>query len=135
MKAIATSALLALACGSGAKTKNVPTYVARYVTCHDGDTCTFDIDLENETKLLGFNLTRRTMTTLRAVVRFCGVNAPELDTPAGPASLKAIAEWLQLAKEIRLDVFGQEKYGRVLARVWADGSDINARLLEQKLAV
>src|SRR3954469_14460073 len=137
MKVLVASAVVAMACGWPAtKTVKGPTtYVARYVTCHDGDTCTFDIDLENETKALGLNITRRTMTTMRAPVRFCGVDAPELAAPGGPASLNAVNARLQSAKNITLDVFGYEKYGRILARVWADDVNLNAKLLEQQLAV
>ncbi len=138
MKTLIGSAVLTMACATPDIQQLVtktPGYVSQYIACHDGDTCTFSLTLEDEMKDVGLNITRRTSTLYRTPVRLCGINAPELDTPAGPAAKKALTAWLSAAKEVTVETFGLDKYGRVLGRIYADGVNLNERLIKESFAV
>ena len=98
-------------------------YRASLVRVKDGDTAVFDIRL-------GFNL------TLREPVRFEGIDTPEIRGASKVVGLDVsswVRTWLETAERIVI-VTGEDcerdKYGRVLARVWADGLDLTAILLE-----
>jgi endonuclease YncB( thermonuclease family) len=100
---------------------------ATVVKVHDGDTLTVVADL-------GWRI------SLKTSVRLFGVNAPELDTPAGQASLNFVYALVQPGDEVTLvshKLLGAtEKYGRVLASVTlSDGRDLSTLLLQNDYAV
>lgn len=83
-------------------------YNATLLEVHDGDTATFDVDL-------GFSIHSH------HAIRFAGINAPELATPAGKVALVWIMQWfadnpgpyvLRTNKSRET-----EKYGRYLATI------------------
>lgn len=89
------------------------TYSAWLISIHDGDTLHCGIDLGCD---IALNMT----------IRFYGINAPELPTPAGKASLAWVQNWfhtncpdnkfvLVTAKD------SKEKYGRYLGTIYANG--------------
>jgi len=89
------------------------TYGAWLIDIHDGDTLHCGVDLGCE---VAINMT----------LRFYGVNAPELNTAAGKASLAWVRNWfstecpsgkfvLQTHKDAK------EKYGRYLGTIFAVG--------------
>jgi len=135
-----TSAILMMACGQVPDITKLriapatPGFSTRYLTCHDGDTCSMILILEDEEKTLDFGIERQTITKLTASVRLCGIDTPELPTAKGVAAKTAINSWLQPAKVVTVETFGLDKYGRVLGRVWADGVDVNKRLLAEGFA-
>jgi endonuclease YncB( thermonuclease family) len=76
---------------------------------HDGDTITVDIDL-------GLSLTRRDLK-----IRFFGINAPEVATPAGKAALAFLKTLIAVGDEVVLDSHSWDKYGnRLDGDVWAN---------------
>lgn len=58
-------------------------------------------------------------------VRFAEIDAPELAQPFGRESQKHL-EALILHKEVDLKIQTRDRYGRVVARVYLDGRDINS---------
>lgn len=110
-------------------------HAAQYVSCHDGDTCTLIVTLEDTDTDLGLGLRRISKTTLRASARLCGLDAPELATAQGPPVARQLNAWLQGARQVQVTMHGYDKYGRLLVRVYADGADLNKRLLDMHLAV
>lgn len=102
-------------------------YAATLGEVHDGDTMHFTVDL-------GFGIESN------HPIRLDGVNAPELATPAGKASLAWVQAWFtQHPGPYVLNTkknHETEKYGRYLARVTAaDGSVLNDDLLSAGQAV
>jgi micrococcal nuclease len=75
------------------------------------------------------------------VVRYIGVNTPELHGPGaaeehGGRAAKAVNERLVAGKRLELafDVQHRDRHGRLLAYVYADGEHVNALLVEQGYA-
>ncbi|MCL2157050.1 MAG: thermonuclease family protein [Methanobrevibacter sp.] len=69
-------------------------------------------------------------------IRLWGVDTPELKTAKGK-SVKKVVEKKLLGKKVTLDVDNKkrtDKYGRVLAKVYLKGKDINKWLLTKKYA-
>lgn len=63
-------------------------------------------------------------------VRFHAVDAPELSQPWGREARDALARRLPMGREVQLEVTDQsDGYGRMVARVVADGADLNAWLV------
>lgn len=62
-------------------------------------------------------------------VRLHAVDAPEHDQPHGTASRRALAR-LALRKSVGVEPFEQDRYDRMVARLWIDGLDVNAELLK-----
>lgn len=101
-------------------------YKAFVTDVHDGDTCTVDIDL-------GFGVWLKNQK-----LRFYGINTPELrgtDKEAGEKA-REFVKTLILGKEIVLETQKDknEKYGRWLATIWLDGTNINKKLIEEGYA-
>ena len=72
------------------------------------------------------------------VVRYIGMNTPELHHPEkgeepGSRAAKALNETLLKGKRLELvfDVQSRDRYGRLLAYVYANGEHVNAALVEQ----
>lgn len=94
------------------------TYRAKVISIYDGDTITVDIDL-------GFHMTRH-----QEKLRLYGVDTPEIRGPERPEGLKAkafakmhIPEGSDILLTTLKDKTG--KFGRLLAIVWPQGSDIS----------
>jgi len=69
-------------------------------------------------------------------IRLWGVDTPELKTSKGK-SIKSTVNNLLLGKKVTLDIDGKkkhDKYGRLLAKVYLSGKDINKWLLTKKYA-
>lgn len=84
----------------------------RLVAVHDGDSYTAELDLK---PLLGH------AAVMQAKVRALGINAAELATPDGPADRNLAVMFFFDANgpvSVTLEVFGRDKYGRVLAEAW-----------------
>lgn len=58
-------------------------------------------------------------------VRLAGIDAPERGQPFGSVSQIALAKRVA-EREVRLVVRGRDRYGRLLARVYMNGVDVNA---------
>lgn len=58
-------------------------------------------------------------------VRLVDIDAPERSQPFGAASRRALAERVA-GREVRVVERGRDTFGRVLGRVFVDGSDVNA---------
>lgn len=74
------------------------------------------------------------------VVRLIGIDCPEVSktkgVPSQPYSRKA-TKYLKRRvdkKNLELKSFGRDRYGRLLAEVWANGQNINLALISQGLA-
>ena len=70
-------------------------------------------------------------------VRLIGIDAPERDQAGADRSLAEAARLMPVGAEVRLelDVEARDRYGRLLAYVWRDGTLINWRLVRDGLAV
>ena len=89
--------------------------LARVVSVHDGDTLTVLVDRK------------------QVKVRLTDIDAPELGQPFGKNSRQSLAE-LCFGKTASLDVRGQDRYKRTIARVTCDGLDANAEQVRRGYA-
>jgi endonuclease YncB( thermonuclease family) len=85
------------------------------VSVHDGDTITVLVDRK------------------QVKVRLTDIDAPELGQPFGKNSRQSLAE-LCFGKTASLDVRGQDRYKRTIARVTCDGLDVNAEQVRRGYA-
>ncbi len=101
-------------------------YKAHVVRVYDADTVTVDIDLGLHAGLSGETL------------RLYGIDAPELRGTERPSGLLArdYLRELVLDKDVTIQTFKDDKgkYGRWLARIWLNGIDVNAHLVERGYA-
>jgi endonuclease YncB( thermonuclease family) len=63
-------------------------------------------------------------------VRLHAIDAPERGQPWGDAARRALSS-LAFGHDIELEPIEQDRYDRQVARVWLDGSDLNAELLRR----
>jgi micrococcal nuclease len=95
----------------------------QYVRCHDGDTCTVNID--HLPDIFGARLS----------IRLAGLDTPELhgkcakETHLALQAKRFTTSMLSNAKVIGLTDIHRDKYFRVLATVMADGVDVNHTLI------
>jgi endonuclease YncB( thermonuclease family) len=61
-------------------------------------------------------------------VRFHAIDAPESGQPHGKAAKAALAD-LIFGKAVEVEPYEQDRYDRLVARVWIDGVDVNAEML------
>jgi micrococcal nuclease len=61
-------------------------------------------------------------------VRFHAIDAPESGQPHGKAAKAALAD-LIFGKAVEVEPHEQDRYDRLVARVWIDGVDVNAEML------
>jgi len=76
------------------------------------------------------------ISTTKKSIRLWGVDTPELSTAKGRA-IKIHVNKLLLGKKVTLDIDNKkkhDKYGRILAKVYLNGKDINKWLLNKKYA-
>ena len=66
-------------------------------------------------------------------VRLHAIDAPERDQPQGAAS-KAALSTLVYGKVVNVEPIEQDRYDRLVARLWLDGQDVNAEMLKQGAA-
>jgi endonuclease YncB( thermonuclease family) len=88
---------------------------ARVVSVHDGDTLTVVIE-------------RREVR-----VRLADIDAPEIGQPFGSRSRQSLAE-LCFGRPAALDIRGQDRYQRAIARVTCGGTDANAEQVRRGYA-
>ena len=86
-----------------------PPFEAKVVAVYDGDT-----------------ITVRTDETIK--IRLDGIDAPELKQPFGQASKQAMSG-LVFGKTITVKPKSKDRYGRTLARLEADGIDVNLQMV------
>lgn len=91
-------------------------YNAQCLSVHDGDTITVDIDL-------GLNMVKK-----KESLRLFGINAPEVNKPESKEAGKKATDFLKglvLGKPIVIETIKdkQEKYGRLLAKIYVPMSD------------
>jgi micrococcal nuclease len=111
----------------GAEAEYVYYYKGQVLKVVDGDTVDVDIDL-------GFDVHFKTR------LRLYGVNTPELSSKNPDERKKAddaknfLKELIE-GKEIEIQSFKQEKYGRYLAKIFINNVDVNQKLIEEGFAV
>jgi endonuclease YncB( thermonuclease family) len=62
-------------------------------------------------------------------IRFHAIDAPESGQPSGQAAKAALSQ-LIFGKAVEVEPFAQDRYDRMVARVWLDGQDINAAMIK-----
>ena len=62
-------------------------------------------------------------------IRFHAIDAPESGQPHGKAAKAALSE-LIYGKAVEVEPYEQDRYDRLVARVWLDGQDINAEMIK-----
>jgi endonuclease YncB( thermonuclease family) len=62
-------------------------------------------------------------------IRFHAIDAPESGQPNGKAARTALSQ-LIFGKAVEVEPFEQDRYDRLVARVWLDGQDINAEMIK-----
>ncbi len=73
---------------------------------------------------------REDKTQSKRKLRLLGIDAPELCQAGGVASREALRQEVQ-GRRLRVIVHFQDKYGRDLAHVDAEGHDVSARMVRQ----
>ena len=81
----------------------------------------------------GDTLTLVTADQQRHTVRLAGIDAPERNQPFGQESRSHLAA-LALNKPATVESHKQDRYGRLVAKVVVDGTDINLALIRSGLA-
>ncbi len=66
-------------------------------------------------------------------VRLHAIDAPERDQPHGAASKKALST-LVFGRTVAVEPFEQDRYDRLVARLWLDDLDVNAEMIKQGAA-
>lgn len=104
--------LLSLLCPQAA----AETLEGRVLSVHDGDTLT----------LLTFR-----GETLK--IRLAQIDAPEIDQPYGQQSRQSLADMVN-HRSVRVEVETQDKYGRTVGTVYADGRDTSREQIRRGMA-
>lgn len=95
-------------------------YKCELVRHLDGDTVELDVDL-------GMRI------WIRLICRLYGINAPEMDTPAGPLVLERLKKFQ--VDQCRTHKDRKDKYGRMLVELFAGGLNVNRVLFDEGLVV
>ncbi len=66
-------------------------------------------------------------------VRLHALDAPERDQPHGAASKQALSK-LVYGKSVQVEPFEQDRYDRLVARLWLGDVDVNAEMIKQGAA-
>jgi micrococcal nuclease len=111
-------------------------YKCRILKVIDGDTVDAEVDL-------GFRV------KMQMRFRLAGIDAPEMDTPAGKIARQQLIAWMsdsfgslvlnelrvKTEKEVRTEKEKQEKYGRYLGTFFdATGASINQKMIDGNYA-
>ena len=107
--------LLALSLGHAAQGANDAVLPGTVVGVVDGDTA--DIRLQS-------GMIR---------VRLHAIDAPERDQPHGAASKQALSK-LVYGKQVNVEPIEQDRYDRLVARLWLEELDVNAEMVKQGAA-
>ena len=107
--------ILALSLGHVSQAADDPVLPGTVVGVVDGDTA--DIRLQS-------GMVR---------VRLHAIDAPERDQPHGAASKQALSK-LVYGKQVNVEPIEQDRYDRLVARLWLDGLDVNAEMIKQGAA-
>lgn len=107
------AATLIAQAGGGARAENAVSFQARVVGITDGDSLTVLDELNQQHK-----------------VRLAEIDAPERGQPWGDRSRQALSA-LVFSKTVSVQQTDTDRYGRVVARVFADGRDVNRTMVEQ----
>lgn len=107
--------LVALALGTAVRAEDAAVLPGVVVGVIDGDTV--DVRLQS-------GMVR---------VRLHAVDAPERDQPHGAASRQMLAT-LVFRRNVDLQPIEQDRYDRLVARLWLDGLDVNAEMIRQGAA-
>ncbi|WP_434777746.1 thermonuclease family protein [Neisseria sp. Ec49-e6-T10] len=81
----------------------------------------------------GDTVTVLTQEQQKIKVRMAYIDAPEQKQAFGQKSKQFLNHKLY-GKEVQLETFGQDRYGRTLARVWSESEDINLTMIQEGLA-
>ena len=98
-------------------------YRARLIRVVDADTVDLDLDL-------GFQLERR-----GGRYRLARIDAPELNTDAGKAARQVLTDRLQAAVSVLVVTSKADSFGRWLAELYADGTNVSDWLVASGHAV
>jgi endonuclease YncB( thermonuclease family) len=90
--------------------------VGRVVSVHDGDTITILTPSHEQVK-----------------IRLHGIDAPESGMPYGQASKRALSNMV-FGREVVLESYGTDRYGRCIGEVFVDGADINRQMIRSGYA-
>ena len=66
-------------------------------------------------------------------VRLHGIDAPERDQAYGKVAKRELSQ-LVYRKDVELEPIEQDRYDRLVARLWVDGLDVNAELVKRGAA-
>ncbi|HET7202589.1 MAG TPA: thermonuclease family protein [Steroidobacteraceae bacterium] len=66
-------------------------------------------------------------------IRFHAIDAPESGQPYGQAAKQALST-LIFGRQVEVEPFEQDRYDRLVARVWLDRLDVNAELVKRGYA-
>jgi endonuclease YncB( thermonuclease family) len=102
--------------GGGARAESAVSFRARVVGVTDGDSITV-LDAQNQ----------------QHRVRLAEIDAPERGQPWGDRSRQALSA-LVFGKTVSVQQTDTDRYGRVVARIFADGQDVNRTMVEQGAA-
>lgn len=102
--------------GKGVSSFVVREYTGKAFAVYDGDT--FKLKLADGSVLK---------------VRMYGIDAPEKKQDFGRVSQRKLSELIE-NKEVLLKVYSEDKYGRKVSKVFADGVDVNGEMLKSGLA-
>ena len=123
----------------------VRSYTAVFHSCFDGDTCYFDFHLSAS---VGLGISLGAVMPKQGL-RLCDIDAPEISggtvetKAAAKVARDTLSKWLSEAKILRVDIPQKnncdpaihyncdqtEKYGRWLGYIYADGVNLNQKLL------
>ncbi len=106
------AATLVAQAGGGARAETI-SFRARVVGITDGDTVTV-LDEQNQ----------------QHTIRLAEIDAPERGQPGGDRSRQALSA-LVFSKTVSVQQTDTDRYGRVVARLFADGRDVNRAMVEQ----
>jgi endonuclease YncB( thermonuclease family) len=109
------AATLVAQAGGGARAEAI-SFRARVVGITDGDTLTV-LDEQNQ----------------QHTIRLAEIDAPERGQPWGDRSRQALSG-LVFSKAVSVQQTDTDRYGRVVARLFADGRDVNRTMVEQGAA-
>jgi len=97
-------------------------FTGKVSNIHDGDTITIDTDFRD----------------FGTIIRFTGINAPELKNPGGLESKAWLENQIRIGEEVYIKVNPKQrvgKFGRILGEVFANGVSINDLSLQSYQAV
>lgn len=99
--------------GGQARAENAVSFQARVVGITDGDTLTV-LDEQNQ----------------QHTIRLAEIDAPERGQPWGDRSRQALSTMV-FSKTVSVQQSDTDRYGRVVARLFADGHDVNRAMVEE----